>query len=79
MNLDLPGGGTETVSKRKAILPGLVACPWCDTPFRPGVVGAHRKRFCCNRCKDAYHSALRKWAQREMAQDRVTFADLKAV
>ena len=75
----MPGGVTVTVSKRNAISPGLVACPWCGTPFRPGVVGAHRKRFCSSGCKDAYHAALRKWAQRELDQDRVTFADLKAI
>ena len=64
---------------RNAISPGFEACPWCRTMFRPEIFGAHRKRFCSSGCKDAYHAALRKWAQRELDEDRITCADLKAI
>ena len=54
-------------------------CPWCDHPFESRTVGAHRKMFCSSACRNAYHSALRQWAQRAVEHGRVTVADLKAV
>ena len=55
-----------------------LACPWCGAPFEPRTVGAHRKRFCSTRCKNAYHTALRKSAQQALADGRITVTDLKA-
>ena len=55
------------------------ACPWCDKPFMSKTIGAHRKRFCSSTYKDAYHTALRKWAQRAVEGDGVTITDLKAL
>jgi hypothetical protein len=67
------------VSERIAISPCAETCPWCDRPFEALTIGAHRKRFCSSPCRNAYHTALRKWAQREADQGAVTVADLKAV
>ncbi len=54
-------------------------CPWCETAFERKTVGAHRKRFCSSTCRNAYHAALRKWAQRAADHGEVTFTDLKGV
>ncbi len=54
------------------------SCPWCDQPFEPKLIGAHRKRFCTTACKDEFHAALRKWAQRAFAEDRVSIGDLRS-
>ncbi len=56
-----------------------LSCTWCNEPFEPRTVGAHRKRFCSSTCKDAYHKALRKWAQRAADHGEVTVAELKAI
>ncbi len=56
-----------------------VECPWCETTFEPRTVGAHRKRFCSSTCKDAYHTALRKWAQRAAEHGEVTVNELKDI
>ena len=55
-----------------------LACPWCGQPFEPRTIGAHRKRFCSSPCKNAYNTALRKWAQRAADHGEVTVTDLKA-
>ncbi len=55
------------------------SCLWCDTEFSPKRVGAHSKRFCSSTCKNAYHTALRKWAQRAADHGEVTVNELKAV
>ena len=41
----------------------IQACPWCGKAFKYKYRGGYRKKFCFKRCKDAYHYALRKWAQ----------------
>ena len=53
-------------------------CPWCGNPFEARIIGAHRKRFCSSACKNAYHTALRKWAQQAVDNGQVTVARLKA-
>ena len=53
-------------------------CPWCGRRFEPKTVGAHRKRFCSATCKDRYHAALRKWAERAVANGQLSVADLKS-
>ncbi len=53
-------------------------CEWCGTLFPAKTVGAHPKRFCCDACKGTYHTALRRWAQREVDEGRITITDLKA-
>ena len=53
-------------------------CPWCDGSFTSRIVGVHRKKFCSVACKDAYHSALRKWAKFALERGDLSISDLKA-
>ena len=53
-------------------------CQWCERPFQARKIGAHDKVFCCSRCKDAYHTALRRWGQQALAAGRLSVDDLKA-
>lgn len=34
-------------------------CKWCSTPF----TGPAKKKFCSNRCRNAFHKAARKWTE----------------
>ena len=54
-------------------------CPWCDLPFESKIVGAHKKRFFSSTCKNAYHTALRKWAARAADHGEVTVNELKDI
>lgn len=49
-------------------------CPWCGSTFDAKTVGTHRKRFCSSACKNAYHAALRKWAQWAVDHGEATVA-----
>ena len=53
-------------------------CPWCDQPFESKLIGAHQKRFCTAACKDEFHAALRKWAQRAFDNGRISIIDLRS-
>ena len=54
-------------------------CPWCQSAFESRTVGAQRKRFCSATCKNAYHTALRKWAARAADHGEVTVNELKDI
>ena len=56
----------------------IAECLWCGASFSPRKAGPHWKRFCSAKCKDHYHTALRRWAQREADEGRVAVTDLKA-
>jgi hypothetical protein len=53
--------------------------PWCDTKFDAKKVGAHRKKFCSPTCKDAFHTAARKWAHKALEENSLSISDLKAI
>ncbi len=54
-------------------------CLWCEIAFESRTVGAHRKMFCSSACRNAYHSALRQWAQRAVEHGEVTVNELKDI
>ncbi len=56
----------------------LAHCLWCAAPFTAKKVGAHQKRFCSSRCKNRYHAAARKWADRAFSFGLLSIFDLKA-
>jgi hypothetical protein len=63
------GAGTATTV---AIRP---ACLWCDTAFEPRKAGSPQ-RFCSSKCRDEFHSAGRRYAERAVLGGLLTVADL---
>ena len=54
------------------------SCEWCPEPFTARTArGGPDKRFCSDRCRSAFHRALRRWARREFEAGRVTVSDLR--
>jgi hypothetical protein len=51
-------------------------CLWCQKPFRVRR-GGSPKRFCCPTHRMAFWSALRRWAERVIAADVLTIADIR--
>ena len=45
-------------------------CDWCEAEMIPNTT-PNRKRFCTTACRNAYHSALRQWAQRAVEHGEV--------
>src|SRR5205823_10318011 len=64
------GAGTATAV---AIRP---ACAWCETEFEPRK-GGSPQRFCATKCRDAFHSAGRRFACRVVLSGRLTVAELR--
>ena len=64
------GAGTATAV---AIRP---ACLWCETAFEPRKAGSPQ-RFCSSKCRDEFHSAGRRYAERAVLGGLLTVADLR--
>jgi hypothetical protein len=52
-------------------------CLLCDRPFQPRRTGGTPKKFCCPAHRNAFHTAARKWAEKAVADGRITLDDLK--
>jgi hypothetical protein len=52
-------------------------CSWCDRPFRVRRTGGTPKKFCSPAHRNAFHTAARKWAEKAVADGRITLDDLK--
>src|SRR5438309_10872328 len=63
-------GGAGTAA---AIRP---ACLWCDTAFEPRKAGSPQ-RFCTSKCREEFHSAGRRYAERAVLGGLLTAADLR--
>src|SRR5215831_8336200 len=63
-----PAGGPPAAPKD--------ACLWCQKPFRPHP-GGSLQRFCASKCKNAFWSATRRWAEQAIASGVLTVADIK--
>src|SRR2546423_6939265 len=64
------GAGTGTAV---AVRPG---CLWCDTAFEPRKAGSPQ-RFCTSKCREEFHSAGRRYAERAVLGGLLTAADLR--
>ena len=51
------------------------ACWWCGTEFNPRN-GGSPQRFCKTKCRDAFHSAGRRWAEMAVLSGVITVGDL---
>lgn len=52
-------------------------CGWCQATFPARTVGGHVKRYCSADCKNAFHGAARRLAEREIDAGRLTIDDLR--
>src|SRR5438270_13428915 len=64
------GAGLATAA---AIRP---ACLWCDTAFEPRKAGSPQ-RFCSSKCRDEFHSAGCRYAERAILGGLLTVADVR--
>ena len=55
----------------------LECCLWCEAEFVAKKVGANPKRFCSPKCKTAFHTAARRWAERALADGFLCVSDLR--
>jgi hypothetical protein len=55
------------------------ACAWCPQPFPDAIIGGRQKLFCSLSCRRAFHSATRRWAEREFFQGRVSVNELNGL
>jgi hypothetical protein len=53
------------------------ACLWCDTEFEPRKGGGAPQRFCQPKCRDAFHSAGRRFAENAVLTGLLTVAVLR--
>jgi hypothetical protein len=53
-----------------------MVCLWCDTEFEPRR-GGSPQRFCHPKCRDAFHSAGRRWAECAVLGGRLGVAELR--
>jgi hypothetical protein len=51
-------------------------CLWCEREFEPRK-GGSPQRFCHPKCRDAFHSAGRRWAERAVLGRRLGVAELR--
>jgi hypothetical protein len=51
-------------------------CLLCDRPFQARRTGGTPKKFCCPAHRNAFHTAARKWAEKAVADGRITLDDL---
>jgi hypothetical protein len=54
----------------------LCLCLWCNQPFEPRR-GGSRQRFCCPTHRSEFHTAARLWAEKAVAEGRLSTADLQ--
>jgi hypothetical protein len=52
-------------------------CLWCDRLFQARRTGGTPKKFCSPAHRNAFHTAARKWAEKAVADGRITLDDLK--
>jgi hypothetical protein len=52
-------------------------CLWCERPFRARHSGGSPQRFCCVTHRQAFWSALRRWAQRAVAGGVLTVGQIR--
>ena len=55
----------------------LHSCEWCDNSFAPRTNGGKPQRFCSAHCRRDLEHSLRAWAQKQLAEGRVTVAELQ--
>jgi hypothetical protein len=53
------------------------ACLWCNTSYRARNSGGREQRFCSERCRRAFHAAVRRWTLGELAAGRLTLVDIR--
>ena len=51
-------------------------CLWCETEFEPRK-GGSPQRFCKSKCRDAFHTVGRRWAEMAVLSGRLTVAELR--
>lgn len=54
-------------------------CAWCGQAFSPRSSGGKAQKFCKTRCRRAFHSVARIWAEREIAEGRLSVEELRVV
>ena len=54
-------------------------CLWCGCDYYRRQNGGKAQRFCAAKCRRAFHSAARIWAEREIAEERLTVEELRVV
>ena len=52
-------------------------CLWCEGGFDPRRGGGAPQRFCQPKCRDAFHSAGRRWAEMAVLSGVITVGDLR--
>ena len=52
-------------------------CLWCETELDPRRGGGAPQRFCQPKCRDAFHSAGRRWAEMAVLSGIITGGDLR--
>ena len=53
-----------------------IHCRWCGRACRPRRGGSPRV-FCTSGCRNAFHAAARRWAERAIAAGMLTIAELR--
>src|SRR3954454_16552406 len=54
----------------------LRACLWCPRIFSAAISGGREKVFCSTSCRRTFHSAARRWAERQFFQGWVSVQEL---
>src|SRR2546423_12814751 len=82
----MPGGAEGHASRLgEHIMDGGAAiaikpiCLWCESGFDPRRGGGAPQRFCQPKCRDAFHSAGRRWAEMAVLSGIITVGDLRNV
>ena len=65
--------GGAAIATAEGIKP---ACLWCEAGFEPRK-GGSPQRFCNSKCRDAFHSAGRRFAEHAVLSGLLTAADLR--
>src|SRR6516162_7881775 len=55
----------------------VTKCLWCGRAFAPRSTGGSSAKFCSAAHRKAYHSAVRHWAEAEIAGGRLTIAQIR--
>ena len=55
----------------------VTKCLWCGRAFTPRTTGGSPAKFCSAAHRKAYHSAVRHWAEAEIAGGRLTVAQIR--
>ena len=55
----------------------VTKCLWCSRAFAPRANGGSPAKFCSAAHRKAYHSAVRHWAEAEIAGGRLTVAQIR--